>query len=224
MIIDKRVKELKGTGKKKMIGVKKKEDEFFRLLREFAEKIVVVSESLQQLLNDYTDVEQKAADLKIMETECDVLTHNILTALNGSYVTPFDREDIYDIAKGLDEIVDSIEEVGNRFLIYNAKYVRPECKVIASLLVQSTRELNILFSHLGEIKKNQISREQVIEINRIENECDVVFRKAVLDLFSNEKDPKELLIWGYLFELLEGCLDACENVANTIEGVVMKNA
>jgi len=207
-----------------MVGIKKKEDEFFRLLSEFSDKIVIASEALQQLTNDFTDVDSKTASLKLMETECDVLTHNILTALNGSYITPFDREDIYDIAKGLDEIVDLIEEVANRFLIYNATYVRPECKVITSLLVQSAKELNVLFSHLNEIKKNQIAREQVIEINRLENECDVVFRTAMLELFSKEKDPIELVKWKHLFEQLEACLDACENVANTIEGVVMKYA
>ena len=211
---------------KLMIGIKKREDEFYRLLREFSGKIVIVSESFQQLINEYSsiDVEDKATDLKLMETECDVLTHDILAALNGSYVTPFDREDIYDIAKGLDEIVDLIEEAANRFLIYNVKTIRPECKVIASLLVQSAKELNILFTHLSEIKKNQIARAQVIEINRIENECDVVFRTAMLELFSNEKDPIELVKWKHLFEQLESCLDACENVANIIEGVVMKYA
>ena len=207
-----------------MIGIKKKEDEFFKLLREFSDKIVIVSEEFQKLINDYTNVEEKTRDLKLMETECDVLTHNILSALNGSYVTPFDREDIYDIAKGLDEIVDLIEETANRFLLYNTASIRPECKVIASLLVQAAKELNILFTHLNEIKKNQIAREQVIEINRIENECDLIFRKAMLELFSKERDPIELVKWKHLFEQLESCMDACENVANTIEGVVMKYA
>ncbi|MDR3225847.1 MAG: DUF47 family protein, partial [Clostridiales Family XIII bacterium] len=88
-----------------MIGVKKKEDEFYVLLREFSDKIVVVSEELHALITDYNNVEEKVTSLKVLETECDVLTHNILTALNGSFVTPFDREDIYDITKGLDEIV-----------------------------------------------------------------------------------------------------------------------
>jgi predicted phosphate transport protein (TIGR00153 family) len=207
-----------------MIGVKKKEDEFYVLLREFSAKIVVVSEVLQDFVNNYTDVEDKAASLKLLETECDVMTHNILTALNGSFVTPFDREDIFEITKGLDEIVDLMEEVGSRFIIFDVREMRPPAKVVASLIVQCVKELDILFHHLHEIKKNNIAREQVIEINRIENEGDVIFRSTIHDLFSNEKDPIELVKWKHLYEQFEGCLDACENVANNIEGVVVKYA
>jgi predicted phosphate transport protein (TIGR00153 family) len=207
-----------------LIGVKKKEDEFYVLLREFSAKIVVVGESLQNLVNDYTDVENKAAGLKLLETECDVLTHDSLTALNGSFVTPFDREDIFEITKGLDEIVDLMEEVGSRFLIFDVGEMRPQAKIIASLIVQCIKELDILFRHLHEIKRNNIAREQVIEINRLENEGDVIFRSATHELFSKEKDPIELVKWKHLYEQLEACLDACENVANNIEGVVVKYA
>ncbi|MDR2162655.1 MAG: DUF47 family protein [Clostridiales Family XIII bacterium] len=207
-----------------MIGVRKKEDEFYALLREFSAKVVVVSEALQNLVNDYTDVESKVTDLKLLETECDVLTHNILTALNGSFVTPLDREDIFEITKGLDEIVDLMEEVGSRFLIFDVKEMHPQAKVVASLIVQCVKELDTLFKHLHEIKKNNIAREQVIEINRIENEGDVFFRSTIHDLFSNEKNPIELVKWKHLYEQLEACLDACENVANNIEGVVVKYA
>jgi predicted phosphate transport protein (TIGR00153 family) len=207
-----------------MIGVKKKEDEFFVLLREFSAKIVVVGSALQDLVNDYTDVENKTAQLKIYETECDVLTHNILTALNGSFVTPFDREDIYDITKGLDEIVDLMEEVGSRFLIFDVKEMHPQAKSIASLIVQCVQELDILFHHLHEIKKNNIAREQVIEINRIENEGDVLFRSIMHELFTKQMEPVELVKWKHLYEQMEACLDACENVANNIEGVVVKYA
>jgi predicted phosphate transport protein (TIGR00153 family) len=207
-----------------MIGIKKKEDEFYVLLREFSEKIVVVSEELHALIEDYTDVEAKVMSLKVLETECDILTHNILTALNGSFVTPFDREDIYDITKGLDEIVDLMEEVGSRFLIFGVTEMRPQCRIISLLIVQSIKELNTLFSHLSEIKKNNIVREQIIEINRLENEGDVCFRTTMTELFRDETNPLDLVKWKHLFEHLEDCLDACENVANTIEGVVMKYA
>jgi uncharacterized protein Yka (UPF0111/DUF47 family) len=207
-----------------MLGIKRKEEEFYVLLKDFSDKIVVVGEALRDLVTDYTDVKDKAANLKLLETECDVLTHNILTALNGSYVTPFDREDIYDITKGLDEIVDLMEEVGSRFLIFNVQSMHPQCKAVVSLIVQTTQELNILFAHLNEIKKNNIAREQVIEINRLENEGDDIFRSTMQDLFSSNPDPIELVKWKHLFEQLEACLDACENVANTIEGVIMKYA
>jgi predicted phosphate transport protein (TIGR00153 family) len=207
-----------------MIGIKKKEDEFYALMKEFSAKIVVVSEALEDLVYHYTDVETKVENLKQLETECDVLTHKILTALNASYVTPFDREDIYDIAKGLDEIVDLMEEVANRFHTFDVRVMHPQCNVIASLIVRTVKELNTLFAHIHEIKKNSMVRDQVIEINRLENEGDTIYRSTIRDLFRNETNPIELVKWKHLFEQLEACLDACENVANTIEGVVMKYA
>jgi predicted phosphate transport protein (TIGR00153 family) len=207
-----------------MAGIKKKEDEFFVLLKEFTAKIIVVGNAFEALVNDYTNVEMKVARLKTLETECDGLTHTILSALNNSFVTPFDREDIYDITKGLDEIVDLIEEVGSRFLIFDVKELREPCKQFASHIMQCIIELDTLFQHLDEVKKNNISREQAIEINRLENEGDVVFRSTMSDLFRNEKDPIELVRWKHLYEEMEACLDACEAVANIIEGVVMKYA
>ncbi|MDR0817250.1 MAG: DUF47 family protein [Clostridiales Family XIII bacterium] len=207
-----------------MAGIKKKEDEFFVLLKEFSAKIIVVADSFQGLCNDYTNVDMKVARLKTLETECDGLTHNILSELNNSFVTPFDREDIYDITKGLDEIVDLIEEVGSRFVIFNVTELRPPCREFASHILQCAIELDLLFKHLPEVKKNNIAREQAIEINRLENEGDTVFRNTMSELFRNEKDPIELVRWKHLYEEMEACLDACEAVANIIEGVVMKYA
>jgi len=207
-----------------MKGIGKKEDEFFTRLKEFTAKILVVGDVFEDLVRDYTDVESKVARLKRLETECDGLTHNILTALNASFVTPFDREDIYDITKGLDEIVDLIEEVGSRFMIYDVKQMRPQCAPFAERISTCLRELDTLFQHLSDIKKNDIARTQIIEINRLENEGDEFFRSTLNDLFVNEKDPIELVRWKHLYEELEDCLDACESVANVIEGVVMKYA
>jgi len=207
-----------------MIGIQKKEDEFFLLLQEFSAKILVVGDAFEDLVKDYSDVERKVAQLKLLETECDHLTHKILNSLNASFVTPFDREDIYDVTKGLDEIVDLLEEVGSRFLIYDVRQLRPQCVQFATQISRCLKELDKLFRHLSEIKKNDVVREQIIEINRLENEGDVFFRNTMNELFVNEKDAIELIRWKHLFEELENCLDACEAVANTIEGVVMKYA
>jgi len=207
-----------------MKGILKKETEFYSLFEEFTGKIIEVGKYYQDLVNDYTDVERKVMVLKTMETECDNMTHNILTKLNNSFVTPLDREDIYSITKGLDEIVDLIEEVGNRLLIFNVTELRPECTRFALQIMLCLRELDMLFKHLSEIKKNSIVREQIIEINRLENEGDVFFRETISDLFKNEKDPIELIKWKHLYEQMEACLDSCEEVANIVEGVVMKYA
>ena len=207
-----------------MIGVKKKEDEFFQLLNDFAGKIVKVGESFLDLVSNYEDVADKVAGIKVLETECDMQAHKILTALNASFITPFDREDIYSITKEMDDIVDSLEEVANRFIVFDVNHLKPECLTMATYIMQAIRELEVLFKHLSEVKKNGVVREQIIEVNRIENEGDLLYRKALTDLFREEVNPIELIKWKHLYEQMETSLDSCESVANIIEGVVMKYA
>ena len=202
----------------------KKEAQFYNFFMDFSSRILEVGQTFQELVNDYSNVESKAAALKKMETECDVMTHNILEELNNSFITPFDREDIYAITKSLDDIVDCIEQVGSRFIIFNVKEMRPECAQFAFQIMLCLRELDMMFKHLPEIKKSSIVRDQIIEINRLENEGDVFYRQNLSDLFKNEKDPIELIKWKHLYEQMEECLDACETVANCVEGVVMKYA
>ncbi|MGI6722251.1 MAG: DUF47 domain-containing protein, partial [Anaerovoracaceae bacterium] len=160
----------------------------------------------------------------VLETECDMEAHKILQTLHGSFVTPFDREDIYSITREMDDIVDCMEEVSNRFIVFDIREIKPEAVTMADMVVQAIRELHHLFRHLPELKKNSKVMDQIIEVNRIENDGDVVYRKALSTLFREEKDPIELIKWKHLFEQIEGSLDSCETVANMLEGVVMKYA
>ncbi len=207
-----------------MVGLKKKEDVFFGLFKESAAKILEAGEAFAELVHDYTDVEDKVSRLKVLETECDIQTHKLLRHLNSSFVTPFDREDIYNIAREMDDIVDAIEEVANSFTTYDIKDMKPEALTMATLILQAVRELETLFKHLHEIKTGSIVMEQVIEVNRIENEGDIVFRSTMKKLFREERDAIELIKWKHLYEQLEDALDSCEKVANLIEGAVMKYA
>lgn len=207
-----------------MIGVKKKENEFYLLLEEFAGKIVKAGESFYDLVSNYDDIENKVSDIKTLETECDMQAHKILTALNASFITPFDREDIYSITKEMDDIVDSIEEVANRFIVFDVQILRPESFTMTTYIIQAIRELEVMFKHLSEAQKNDIVRDQIIEVNRIENDGDILYRNALKKLFREEKDPIELIKWKHLYEQLETSLDSCENVANIVEGVIMKYA
>lgn len=207
-----------------MLGMKKKEDVFFELFIESSAKVIIAGEAFLDLVHNYENVEEKVANLKILETDCDMQAHKILKKLNESFITPFDREDIYNIARDMDDIVDCIEEVANRFLVFDVKEMRPEAIIMADLIMQCVRELDVLFKHLREIKTNSIVREQIIEVNRIENDGDIVYRRALTKLFKNEKDAVEIIKWKQLYELLEESMDSCENVANIVEGLVMKHA
>ena len=207
-----------------MIGVKKKEHEFYELLHEFSQKLVVAGEAFYDLVKNYDNVEEKVAHMKALETECDQQSHKILKALNESFITPLDREDIYDITREMDDIVDNMEEVANRFVVFGVDTLRSEAVTMGEYILRAIRELEVLFKYLSEVKKNPIVKEQIIQVNLIENEGDVFYRNALKDLFKNEKDPIELIKWKHLYEHLETSLDSCENVANMLEGVVMKYA
>ncbi len=207
-----------------MIGLKKKEDIFFDLFIETIQKIIIAGEAFLDLVHHYENIEDKVANMKILETDCDMQAHKILKKLNQSFITPFDREDIYNLARDMDDIVDCIEEVSNRFVVFDVREMRPEAIIMAEQIMQCIRELEVLFKHLREIKTSTIIMEQIIEVNRIENEGDIVYRRALTKLFKHEKDPIEIIKWKQLFELLEESLDSCENVANIVEGLVMKHA
>jgi uncharacterized protein Yka (UPF0111/DUF47 family) len=203
---------------------KKKEDIFFGMFVEFAEKIREAGKLFLELCEDFSDVEDRVADMKVLETECDMEAHKILKMLQESFITPFDREDIYSITRTMDEIVNCLEEVSNRFIVFDIREIRPDAVDLARTAERAIEELVTLFRHLSEIKKNTIAMEQIIEVNRIENEGDLIFRKAMWDLFRNETDAIELIKWKHLYEQMEQSIDQCEAVANILEGVVMKYA
>lgn len=205
-------------------GVKKKEDEFFELLKGFMAEVKLTGEVFVDLVHNYENVEEKVAKVKERESICDDEAHKILQALRASFITPFDREDIYDIANEMDDIVDNLEEVANRFDVFAVKELRPACVQMADYIMQAIRELEVMINHLSEIKKNSIVMEQIAEVNRIESAGDSCYRGALKELFATEKDPIELVKWKHLLERLETSLDSCENVANIVEGVVVKNA
>lgn len=207
-----------------MRGAKKREDVFYAMYIEMAGKMLKTAELFIDLLHNYENVHEKVAAIKIMETECDMQAHGIMQGLKESFITPFDREDISEITGEMDDIVDCMEEAANAFDMYGIKQMRPEAVMMAEKTVQAIRELEIMFKHLSEIKKNKIVLEQIIEINRIENEGDVLYRKYIKELFEKEKDPIELIKWKEIYQLIEDSLDSCENVANILEAVVMKFA
>lgn len=222
-----------------MLRTTRKEDIFFSLFVESSENICKVAKQLLDLMTDYTNVEEKIKGIENGEHEGDKQVHNILEHLNKSFITPIDREDIYYIAKELDNICDAIEATAHHFDMLNVTNIRKEGIEMAKLIVQCTEELRQLLINLKNAKKHNNLKEVVnkvkstsekqlknliIEVNRIEDLGDRVFRKAVKELMTYEKDVMEVIKWREIYELLETTLDACEDVANIIEGVVMKHA
>lgn len=207
-----------------MFRITRKEEIFYDMFVETAEYACKAAEMFEELMLNYVDVEKKVAAIEKIENDCDRQVHTILEQLNKSFITPIDREDIYLIARELDNIVDSIESSAHRFVMFDVKSVTPEAIKLAKLITESTKELKILFADLKNMKTSKLLNEKIIEVNRVEDDGDTVFRDAVTALFVGKKDAVEIIIWKEIYEFLENTLDAGEDVANIVEGVVMKHA
>ncbi len=205
-----------------MFGKTKQSSIFYTLFNESMEKIYDAALLLQDLVDDYTDILAKTISIKEKEVECDVQTHKVIQTLNAAFITPFDRDDIFQIVKEMDNIVDAIEEVANRFSIFRVTELRPEAIIMTGLITSCVKELKDLFASLDTIGKSDFVHEQIVEINRLENEGDAVNRRALARLFEEETEPVEIIKWKHIFELLEASIDVCEDVANMVEGLIMK--
>lgn len=207
-----------------MFRVTRKEEIFFDMFVETAESTLKAASLLEEMVNNYVDVERKVAAIEQVENDCDKLVHKILEQLNKSFITPIDREDIYLIAKEIDNITDAIESTAHRFIMFNVKKVSPETLTMTKYITEGCKELTLLCKELKDMKTSKVLIEKVVEINRIEDEVDDIFRKAIKDLFSNESNAVEIIMWKEIYEYLENTLDSLEDVANIIEGVVTKHA
>lgn len=207
-----------------MFRVTAKEERFFDLFVETIDATCKTAQMLEDLMTNYCDVNSKVKAIEEKEHECDQHVHNIFEQLNKSFITPIDREDIHLLAKELDNITDAIESTAHRFLMLNVKTIREESKLLAKLIVHCTTELREVMVDLKNMKKSTTLQKRIIEVNRLENEGDNIFRRAITQLFASENDPLEVIKWKEIYEYLENTLDACEDVANIAEGVIMKNA
>ncbi|MEZ0535860.1 DUF47 domain-containing protein [Caldicellulosiruptoraceae bacterium PP1] len=202
-----------------------KENQFFSLLNESIDNANKTSKVLYDFLLNLDKKEKYIALLEEAENKGDDITHQIIELLNKTFITPLDREDLFAIAKEIDNIVDALETVGHRFEIYNVNEVKPEAKIMCEMIINSTNELKYVIDGLKNQKNLSLVKEKIIEVNRIEDEGDIIYRNAIKKLFSENSDkPIDVMIWKEIFGFLEDTLDACEDVANVIEGVVTKNA
>ena len=207
-----------------MFRITAKEEMFFDYFIETCEIICKAANLIDDLTNNYVNVNEKIASIEETEHACDSSVHKILNELNKSFITPIDREDIFTIAKELDNITDDIESAAHRFSMFNVKEVRPEAITLTKLIVKATYELKNVMIEVKNMKKSKSLQSKIIEVNDVEDEADTIFRDAMANLFTSEQDAVEVIKWKAIFELLENTIDACEDVANIVEGVVMKNA
>jgi len=201
----------------------KKKDIFYKTLEEMADTLVVAVEYFSANVVRLTDVSAFAKQMKDYETQCDKYTHTILTELNKTFITPIEREDIMALATSLDDVLDGIEACASRFEMYQIKEHDEYISLFADNLVRCVQQIKKAIYLLTD-KKLLAIREPNIAINELENQADDLLRVGITSLFSNVKDPIELIKKKEIYERLEQTTDYCEDVANTLESIIMRNS
>jgi predicted phosphate transport protein (TIGR00153 family) len=195
--------------------------QFFDLFEEAAGNIQRAADLLDQMLRHYPDNADLARDILICEQEGDRITHDIIRRLNEMFVTPIDREDIYALASALDDVVDYTEEVADFLGLYKIEAPFEQSQRMAHVLLQCSRQIAEAMPRLRDF--GDISH-YTVEVNRLENDGDRIVREALAALFDDGIDPMVVIRWKDIYERLENAIDACEHVANILEGIVIKNS
>jgi predicted phosphate transport protein (TIGR00153 family) len=177
--------------------------------------------ALVEMLNDKGDTySDHLKRIKTIEHQCDDLTHSISTKLNKSFITPFDREDIYLLSGALDDVVDLIDDAARAMVMYDVQESTAHARSFADVIQRMAIQLHEIVSMLA--KPNGMS-PRLVELHRLENEGDEIYHAAVAELFRHAKDPLNVIKWKDIYEKLEAAIDRCENVANIIESVIIKH-
>jgi len=200
-----------------------KEENFLKQFNRTTDIILEAAIALDSLAADFSDVEVKVARIKHLEHEGDQVTHETFALLSRTWITPIDREDIHDLTKALDDILDLIDAGAARFVLFKIPGPTPELKAMTELIVQSARAIQRAMPLLQDLKNSNAIIAACVEINRLENEADALNRLAIGRLFENAKDPFVLMKWKEIYEVLEAATDACEDVANVLEQIVLKS-
>jgi predicted phosphate transport protein (TIGR00153 family) len=197
-----------------------KEDQYFSLFSEMTAKIQEAAGLLVELLQGPDEnFDALSKKIKSVEHECDEITHSVTTKLNKSFITPFDREDIYTLSVALDDVCDYIDAAARAVVMYNIHESDPFAVELAVVLQKQAAEIHGAVAHLKTAKGME---QNLLDIQRLENDADEVYFRAMAALFKNS-DAVKIIKWKELYEILENGTDRCESVGNIIESIVLKH-
>ncbi|MBF6614608.1 MAG: DUF47 domain-containing protein [Chloroflexi bacterium] len=204
-----------------------RDEHFFDYFHDAAGNAAEVAQALGDLLEHYSDVERKARRVRDLEHRGDEITHQIFNALNRTFITPFDREDIANLAGRLDDFVDTIEQAVRRTWLYRIDEPTEHARLLARIIGEQATLIASTVSHLQNRRQWDHLLHCTIDINRLENEADEILDRALMEQFDGVGDVRGLIKsirWGEIYQDLEDATDRAEDIANTLEGIVMKNA
>ena len=197
-----------------------RESKFFRMFAEVSQNLTQGTRLLHDILQNPANMEPRLDQLQAIEHRGDEMTHGIITALNQTFITPFDREDIHRLTSSLDDVLDFVNAAGVRLRLYKIKTPPSIAAELAAMIVEQSEELA---QGVSLLEKNKLVLEHCVEVHRLENEADRLSRNAIADLFDNEKDPIHLIKIKELYEVLETATDKAEDAANVLETVALKS-
>ena len=199
-----------------------RDEKFYHL---FLKQVELISEASRLLLVGVragnARLARVATEICVLENKADEVIHEIFTRLNQTFITPIDPEDIHNISSALDNVMDGVEDTAHRLVSYRINPIPATMITLSEIVASCARSLKSAFEAL---EKNGTILDHCIEINRLENEADMIGRSAVVDLFDKEKDPITLIKLKEVYEFFEATIDSCEDVADVLQNVVVKNS
>jgi uncharacterized protein len=201
-----------------------KEKKFFALFEQGAQNTVKIAQQLKDMMYVWENVRERVRIITELEHQGDAITHQVMAQLHRTFITPFDREDIALLAQTMDNVTDSIHAAADAMLLYKVDRPTGRAKELADIVVQSAAEMEKAVSEIhGHIDREHLLRH-CVEVNRLENMGDDVYRSAMAELFIESTDATYLIKWREIYDHMESALDSCEDVASVLEGVAMKYA
>ena len=198
-----------------------REEKFFDDFKAMADQLRAGARLLEDMFSADPPLDDKVHEIKEAEHKCDFLTHEIIQRLNKTFVTPIDRDDIHELARTLDDVMDAIDDAASLIPLYRIDKIRPGARELTRVISAQTDELRKAVEALEGAHGRIL--EHAVEINRLENEADRHHQRAIGQLFDEERDAITVMKWKEILDLLEDATDACEDVANLLENIVVKH-
>ncbi len=205
---------------------KKKENYYFESFIEMVEFSCEAAKMLKEIVNnyDYNNIRELKTKMHHIEHSADIRKHVTLEKLAKEFITPIETEDIIQIAQAIDNVTDSIEDVLLRLYMYNVKTIRKDAMYFSEIVCECVLSLKEVLQEFNNFKKPDKMKQLIVEVNHLEENGDDLYINAIKKLFEEDNDPIQLFIWEDLYHRFEKCCDACEDVADAVEEVIMKNA
>lgn len=204
----------------------KREFNYFEAFANLSEFSLKSAEILNKTLHEFDakKLEEKIREMHNIEHSADIAKHDLLNRLVKEFLPPIEREDIISLSQKIDDVTDAIEDVLIGINMYNVQTIRTEILEFTQMIVDCCKSMQVALDEFQNFKKSKRLHSEIIEINRLEEEGDALYINGVRNLYKTTKDPIELMVWTEVYRRLEKCCDACEDVANDIESIVMKNS